>query len=189
MKLITNFSCESEFPKFGKQQITVNTIKQITIGSCSMEVEIEKLLLDFYNHKTQNLCLLKLAPDDCIHIHSVKNLIDNLEKEKLISVNSPKKLIIVIHLSRILTTETTELKEIELDETQLISQLVSDYDQITIDDLFSENEEINIVEYLSKDNGELLVPSSKDNKKNILFDFDTVLEEVLEECLNKIKFI
>ena len=79
--------------------------------------------------------------------------------------------------------EEDDLKKYQLNDTDLISQVVTGYEQVTIDDLFSKNEDINIAEYLEKSNGQLLTEEG-----NKLFDFETNLKEELPNCLNKLKY-
>ena len=189
---LNNLNCESKFND-KTFNIQSNTIKQITINSVNNEIELEKMLTDFYMDNKQNLCILKFTPFDCKHLNSIKNLIDNLEKRLNFLQNIPKKILLIIYFKKFLTKVEYKKEEIEqyiLIQGNLISQIASDYEQITIDNLLSEDEDINIADVITKNNKELFLLSntSKQLAKQV-FDLDEIIQKELPNSLNKIKYI
>ena len=178
--------CESEFPNIGKRKITNDTIHQTLISSINMETELEKVLLDYIKHSKHNLCILKFTPTTCKHLNAIRNLIDNLEKEGKwdSSENKPKKIFIIIYLKKFLTKVEYSKEDIEdytIESGKLISQIAPGYDQIMIDNLFS-NDDVNIGNFLKLSNKELLTKCSN------LLNFDKMFENELMNCLNKLHY-
>ena len=186
------FECESMFPGIGKRTINNNTIKQISLNIIKSEEELENLICDFYNHPEQNLCIFKLIPKDCIHLNSIKNILVNLRKEYKVDLPKPKKIIIIIYLKKFFSTikySDKEINEYSLDNSQLISQIVTDYSQITIDHLFSKYDDIDITKLLKLTNRELFLLKFSDKQTNQMKQFFDMNEVIRQEIVNVLEYI
>ena len=162
---LNKLNCESKLNN-KTFKIQNNTIKQITINSVNNEIELEKMLIDFYMNIQENLCILKFTPFDCKHLNSIKNLIDNLEKRLNFPQNTPKKILFIIHVKKFLSNVEYKKEEIEpyiLFQGNLISQIAPDYEQITIDNLLSEDDDVNILDVITKNNKDLFLLSNTNN--------------------------
>ena len=186
IKNLDSLSCESEFDNKEKQNISTNTIHYITVNSISTEAEIEKILFNFYTNPIKNICFIKFSLSDIIHLQSIKNLIDNfeIENEYLIPNIKYKKIILIIYIQKYLTDEKypENYKEtVNKMKGKLIPHIVPDYDQIIIDNLFPQNEELNVsfFKYLNKNNKELIQ----------LVDSETIFINEFNYCLEFIKYI
>ena len=141
--------------------IKLNNIKNIKISSFKSENELEKVIDEFLIESKFKLCLIKFTANEGNFLNYIKFLIENKERDYLLSKNDEKDFkkafIFIVHLSRIPNydldnyekkneKEKYEIKKKILKET--ISHL-SGYYQIFIDDLngktnFSINNMINL---------------------------------------------
>ena len=119
--------------KFGN--FSLNSSKIIKIGNFNSEREIENELIDFFENRRYNLYIFQFENTNCIHLSHIKNLIENSFNEE----NKNKKVIIfIIYLKRILKNSHKN-KAHKTINSQYLIPLISDFQQIFIDDLNGKN--------------------------------------------------
>ena len=128
-------------------EIKLDNIKNIKISSFKSENELEKVIDEFLIENKYKLCLIKFTANEGNFLNYIKFLIENKEKEYLLSKNDEKEVnkafIFIVHLSRVFNYDLdnyekkNEKEKYEIDKKILketISHL-SGYYQIFIDDL------------------------------------------------------
>ena len=150
--------------KFGN--FSLYSSKIFKIGNFDSEREIEDELVDFFENKRYNLCIFQFENNNCIHLNHIKYLIENKFNEE----NKNKKVIIfIIYVKRILKNSQKK-KEHKKINTQYLIPLISDFQQIFIDDLIGKT-------FLITDLFEKEIENLFSNKE--LIDIDSIFESSL----------
>ena len=113
---------------------------EILISSCDTEKKFVTLFTEFVGNKKANLLFIRLRPCDCKHLNHIRYITEKSEYSKNMG---NKTIVFVVHMSRFFPNYHKTKEEIirdTLDTQHLVSLLASDYEQITIDDLYDVNQ-------------------------------------------------
>ena len=159
--------------------ISKKTVEEnLFIYNINSERQLESRIEKFIKDKEKKLCIIKLLPIDCVHLHHIKFIIENSERVyNIVNNRSNKCFIILIYLKRyIYGLEEEHYDDYFINNQNLIS-LISDFTQIFIDNL--NGNEIPIFELLNLTNNKLLeredLINIKEEAKNNIYDIFTTI--------------
>ena len=130
-----------------------NVEEDIFVYNITSERQLENKIEKFFKDENKKICIFKLFPIDCIHLNSIKFIIENFQRNY--KKENKKCFIFIIYLKRYiysLEDDNNDLDEYKIENQNLIS-LISDFSQIFIDNLHGPN--ISIFELLNLNNKEL----------------------------------
>ena len=155
--------------------ISKKTIEEdLFIYNINSERQLENRIEKFIKDKGKKICIIKLIPIDCVHLHHIKFIIENFERNYNVRYN--KCFIILIHMKRYIYGLEEDSDDYFINNQNLIS-LISDFTQIFIDNIHGS--EISIYDLINLNNKKLLeredlIKIKEETNNNIYDIFATI---------------
>ena len=131
--------------KFNKEKTT-----EIVIDSIDTTYNFEQIINIFYKSQ-KNLCIIKFETDDLNKMNNIKNIIDNTEKIE--STRNFKFYLFIVYMKReLFNNNSKENNNLILNKEIIIKDqipLMSEFNQITIDNINNDNNKYNISDLFS----------------------------------------
>ena len=155
------------------------TTTEIILDSVDTTNNFEQLINLFYkSHK--NLCIIKFEIEDLNKMNNIKNIIDYTEKIE--STRNPKFYFFIVYMKRELLVKNKNYNE-KLNKKITIKDqipLMSDFMQITIDNINNQILNFNITNLFTNENNSYII--------NTLFNVKDLINDNIYNILDKLKY-